>query len=149
MNNILLICSIVHFESIVNKIKALIPDIYTSSNFEDIFSRIKTDEVKRICIIMGAYNYSGSSFNNIIGQEAAKLFHKSKPDIKILVWDGRDVEVVDGRVKEVPVTEDNEIYLESGPGVDFYGTTKKFFDGGLTSDDIPSRVCLDMSRRSF
>ena len=118
------------------------PGILVSKNFEDILGRAKLDEIGKLCIVLSAYNYSGSDTNTIDPQTAAELIHAVQPEIPIMCWGGRTK-----RSEFEDPTKDNELILD----VSYYGVEeccriiKKFYSGTLTVDDIPMRQCLKLN----
>jgi len=159
MAKIFLIGPIDIFVTLIADLKRKIPNIIIDQNYEQVLGFVKKNEAERICIWMDAWNYSGNKYGSIRGQGAAENFHKINPAIPILVWDGREYDCpiemspalqVYGNIH--PIKNDNELYLSFNyeySRKEQIKIIKKFFDGTLTTQDIPCRACLDMNRSTF
>jgi hypothetical protein len=93
-------------------------DVKISSNFEDVLSYAKSNELSSIVIVSSAFNYSGSKYNVIRGQQAAEIIHLINPNIPILIWDGRTYKYKNYPIEcnlfgqVLPIKNINEYYLE-------------------------------------
>lgn len=138
-DNILLI-NLRWLEPYADRVKRECPSILVTDNFEDILARAKLDEINRLCIILSAFNYSGSKSNCILAQDAAELIHAVRSEIPILVWSGR-------RPGADPVKKENELYLESEDytSAQTFEIIRRFFSGSLTLEDVPKRSFLSLN----
>ena len=140
--NAMLISPIEFFDDVIGQIEDGY-EISVSGNFEQILALAKSAELKRLCIVMGGYNYSKSMMNNISGQKAAEEIHAVNPDIPILIWNGRQNEWSenDKRYYIPEIKNKNEIYLRAGDysREDFFGIIRKFYADSLTTADMPVR----------
>ncbi len=134
-----------------------IPGITVENNFQQVLGMVKSNELKRLCIYMDAWNCD-ENYNGLRGQPCAEKIHAIAPEIPVLIWDGREyisdediapVFKVTGELK--PIINDNELYLS----FDHYKSsmvieiTRQFFKGTLTIKDVQHRECLNITRKDF
>lgn len=139
---------------LISDITDNIESVIIEKNFQQILGMIKTDEIKRLCIYMDAWNCN--HYNGERGQTVAEKIHEINPDLPILIWDGREyisdrdvppVFKVTGKLK--PIKNDNELYLSFDHYNNIIEITKKFFEGTLSIKDVPERECIDMEKTTF
>ena len=139
-----------HYEVIAEI--STIPKVIIEKNFQQVLGMAKLKELERLCIYMDVWN--ADHFNGIRGQPAAEKIHEISPEVRILVWDGREyisddndippVFKVSGRPK--PIRFKNEIYLSFdhfNTKEEMFEVTRKFFEGRLSAKDIPYRESLE------
>lgn len=131
MKTVILFLPVGCLDSLQEHLVSLKPGTYLTGNFEEVRAMVRENEINRLCIVMGGYNYSGSSSNNIRGVKAARVLHKIKSDLPILVWDGEELGDVRG-------PEPNTVALDSGgyESDKFFDLTRDFLIG---SDIKPGR----------
>jgi len=134
--NVVLINHLGVYPEVGEHLRSLVPGLYVTENFEQVYGMVKCKEVDKLCIYLGGWNYSKNPSNIAGGQEAAEDIHKINPSIPILIWSGRIKDV------DPPVRYPNEIYLDLKDYKEFYPNTEKFFTGTLTWKDIPIRECI-------
>ena len=127
---VMLINPMTIFDSVIEQFKLDTPGLFVTDNFENVYGMIKCNEIERLCIVMGGWNYSKSKFNNISAHDATKEIHKINPLLPILMWNN-------GFNNELNFDK-KEIHLDSSSiGDAFFSITKKFYEADLTRADIP------------
>lgn len=151
MKNVFLI-GIPELHRTITKHIVTIPDVVIEKNFQQVLGMAKSNEITRLCIFMDAWNCD--DYNGNRGQTVAEKIHKIKPDIPILIWEGRKyiseknlppLFIVAGKPK--PLEYNNELYLSFdhyNDNEEIIKITKQFFEGKLSAEDVPNGECLDM-----
>jgi len=98
MDKILLVGHTDWFGTLVETASHLIPDLYVTSNFEEVNARVKLGEIERICMILSVRNPETSA------SKAAKMLHEINPGIQIMIWNDYEV--------DAPVRLGNQLYLD-------------------------------------
>jgi len=147
MKNVFLINPIQYFDELCDMVRG-IPDHYITNNYEQVKGMIRDNEVKKLCIVFGATNYSaGHIIDSIDGQKASEEFHKINPELHILIISGRSS--IGGSENFYPVINKNEIYLEVDDYPNFPDIINQFFIAGLTHSDIPVRASINRELSLF
>jgi hypothetical protein len=123
MKNILLINPMPWFETQIQKIRIDSPGVMVTSNYQEVESLVRAGEVERVCIVLGAYNYSkGGHSNSAPAGVAARELHALSPDLPLLAWNDPE--------NELSRLEEGVLYLQSddlGPA-EFFHIIKIFFN---------------------
>lgn len=125
-----MICSMKLFSSVLDVIREAVPDVYITSNYEDVKSRVAAGDVDRLCIIIGGYNNSRVPWNTIRGYEAARELHDMDPTLPVLVINGWESSVssVTGLLEKVSRDTFNEVHIDCNDFREDYDSGKLFSD---------------------
>ena len=132
------------FESTVQTIQEMNPDVLFESNFEQVYAMCKLGEINKICIHMDVNNFSSAKSGAVRGQKAAEKIHEINPEIEILIWEGRSFINDDETLPDIfkvsgtpfPIKNKNELYIPFSQDINHFEITTKFFEGTLKKEDL-------------
>ena len=130
MKKILLVNPVSWFEDQIKKIQGETLGILVTPNYEEVAALVRAKEAERVCIILGAYNYSkGGALNSAPAGVAAKELHGLNPDLPILAWN--DIENTKSCVQGGVVYLQTEDFEDS----EFFNIIKAFYDFELPTEE--------------
>ena len=144
MKKILLVNPIAWFEDQIKKIQEVAPDILVTINYEEVAALVRAREVERVCVILGAYNYSkGGASNSAPAGIVAKELHDLSPDLPILAWN--DIDNTKSCVQGGVVYLQTEDFEDS----EFYSIIKAFYEFDLPTEAEIQAAQLKTAERFF